>query len=202
MFWLHSTRLRNWFLRLIFSFFDIPYVTTKIGFRTLSESGARFHIYQQRRPSFAEPPSGSLNSTPNSATKSVQFRSGSSITPSGNPSSGDGLIYYDHKYSEPMRQINFQYVNDEVCFFFFTEILPLCLSTRRNHFVQHHYFPVEMINNVENYLHYSILILVHLENHLKHPYLVIIISPYLKHFNKDPIKILNLIIIHIVDHPL
>jgi hypothetical protein len=100
------------------------YSCSVTGFRTLSESGARFHIYQRRRFSFSDlPKSGSLNSTPNSTSQSSHPRSLSHTlsTPSGGiypPSNGGevsstSLLYLDHKYSEPMRQLNFQYVHEE-----------------------------------------------------------------------------------------
>lgn len=83
------------------------------GFRTLSQTGARFEFYQVKKPSFNEV--NSSNSTPNSTSK-INFLplSGSIMGSGGNPPSGDGSYYYEHKYSETMRQLNFQYVNDEV----------------------------------------------------------------------------------------
>jgi hypothetical protein len=60
-----------------------------------------------------------MNSTPNSNTKSLQQQSSSNvnITPTSGHAicSGDHFVYRDHKYSEPMRQLKFHYVHDEVC---------------------------------------------------------------------------------------
>jgi hypothetical protein len=119
---LSPKRLRDRILRFLhLPSLPSPLLTLLLlsGFRTLSESGARFHIYQQRRLSFSDlPRSGSLNSTPNSANKLSQYRplstTSTGIPPTSAESSTSTSRYYDHKYSEPMRHLDFQYVNEEV----------------------------------------------------------------------------------------